>query len=184
MAKFTYYKLNKKATMFYCPVSRLKVVKNCPGKLDIRPSKKVDIACTQGHIIPISKEDYNELMEVHNENIEKAHELSREKRAEKAKILELIPEKKVAPKAEEVEDEDEDEDEKKSLKKMNRDELEEEVKELEDITEEKIEEVMEGNKNSIVEFIEEYDPSTDAEVEGNEDEDEDEDEDEEDKDNE
>ena len=167
----TYYKLNEKATMFYCPITRLKVLTTAPGKIQGDFSKKIQTALNNGHLIKIREDEYNELIEDYDAAIKKAKEaLAKKGKKEEPKkevVIGIVPEPEPEEVIEEPEDEDEDEDEddeepKKALKKMNKAELEDEVEDLEDIEDSKVAEVMKWSKKNIVQFIEEYDPDEDS----------------------
>ncbi len=167
MAKIiSYFKLSEKASMFYDPISRLKVTKTSPGMIKGKLNKKVQTALNSGHLVKIKEDEFNDLVEDYDAAIEKAQKLAETRKASKRSKSEVAA-KTLAG---------EDEEEKKPLNKQNRDELIETLGELEDITEEKVGEIEEGTKKEIRKFIKGYDPATDSGADEDEESDEDEDE--------
>ncbi len=65
-AKLKYYKLGSKASSFFCPKTRLKVVNSLPGKAAVplaRSSKAIIQALRNGHLVEIKEEEYSEMIE-------------------------------------------------------------------------------------------------------------------------
>ena len=100
MSKIAYYKLNTVASVFYDPKNKLKITTGIPGKTD-NVTKTTKDAARSGHIIVISENEYNKMMEA----------LPAATRAAVEKDLpKLVVVKKVV-KPDDEDDEDEEDDE-------------------------------------------------------------------------
>lgn len=166
MSKTTYLKLSEQASMFYCPVSRMKVTKTSPAKLEGKYSKKIKNAINSGHLIKIKGGEYDDLMEDYDAAIKKARKLAAERANNKSAKTRQVNDNLAGRSGDDEEDE-------KPLSKQTREELIETLEDLEDITDGKVEEISEGLKKEIREFIENYDSETDSGVETEDDDDED-----------
>lgn len=70
--KRTYFKLGVKASVFSDNANGMKITKNVPGSTLKPESKLTKEAAANGHIIPINKEEFDEMMSKLNPGMKKA----------------------------------------------------------------------------------------------------------------
>jgi len=104
---FKHFKLGTKASIFYDPISGLKVTMGKGGKVESKKflkSKKIKTAMANGHIIAIDENEFNKMNNSYNQD---AAELKEEKKA----AAEVIEKPENLPENMETEEEEETEDE-------------------------------------------------------------------------
>ena len=56
-----FVKLGKGASIFYCPVSKVKVLPTAPAEVK-KDSKKTTVAINHGHLVEITKEEFDKIL--------------------------------------------------------------------------------------------------------------------------
>ena len=109
MAKTLFYKLGLMASVFYDPKNKLKITQGVPGKTNEK-TRDTQHAERNGHIIPISEGEYNEMLDELPEATKEA--ILKEQSSYKPKP---IGKTKKDISSEEGEGDDENDDERKEL---------------------------------------------------------------------
>lgn len=85
-----FFKLGAKAHVFWDAASKLKVTRNVPGALRGKMNKHISEKMSNGHIIEIDKDEYEEMLAAHDVNIANNNKLSHYRL--KARKGEMTPE--------------------------------------------------------------------------------------------
>ncbi len=71
-----FFKLGAKAHVFWDAASKLKVTRNVPGALRGKMNKHISEKMSNGHIIEIDRDEYDEMLAAHDVNIANNNQLS------------------------------------------------------------------------------------------------------------